>query len=124
MELLIDSFAWMEFFKGTERGRRVYRLLEENAGAIATTAANIYELYYRLEQEFGRPTREKHLAFVKSVAEIVPINEMIARAAGAVRLTHGLSAVDAFAYAAAQLRQAKVVTGDKDFRGLPGVIEI
>lgn len=116
--LIVDSFAWIEFFKGTEKGKKVLNHLKNSEGSVATTAANYYEVYYRITQDAGAVKREEALKVIRNVAMIVPINEELAAIAGEIRLRKGLSAVDSFTLAAAKKFGGKVLTGDKHFAGL------
>ena len=115
---VFDSFAWIELFKGGKKGEKVRRLLNEGRDRIATTTANYYEVYYRLEQEKGPALRERYLHFIETKAAVIPISIDIASVAAQIRLVEGLSAIDAFTLAAARKLKAKVVTGDKDFEKL------
>jgi len=112
---VIDSFAWLELFGGTQKGEKVKGVFKENTG-IATTAANYYEVYYRMEQKFGLAARKRAVRFIENNAQIIPIDNRIATGAAEIRLKEGLSAVDAFTLAAARMLNCKVVTGDKHFR--------
>ena len=115
MNVMVDSFAWMEFFKGTERGKKVLNILHDEDNRIYTTVANYYELYYRLTQEQGPSKRDEALAFIKDRSRLMDITEEVARGAAEIRLIEGLSAIDAFTLAAARLVGGKVLTGDRDF---------
>ena len=115
MNLVLDSFAWMEFFKGTTRGRKVLELLGCADNRFYTTTGNYYEIYYRLTQECGKIKMEEALAYIRHNTTLLDITEELARMAGEIRLKEGLSAIDAFTLAAARANNAKVVTGDRDF---------
>ncbi len=114
-EYVIDSFAWMEFFKGTERGGKVKKIMEDDSIGKYTTTANYYEIHYRLTQEKGPGLRDEALAFIKANTRLLDITEEIASTAGEIRVNEGLSAVDAFTLAAARNLKSKVLTGDQDF---------
>lgn len=112
MRILLDSYAWIELFKGTIEGSRVKRLMEANAGEVYTTAANYYEVYYSMEEDFGGEIRAKCMASVKASSQMLSIDAKTAEEAAILRLRAGLSAVDAFTLAAGKALGAKVVTGD------------
>ena len=57
-------------------------------------------------------------------ATIVPLDESLALEAADVSLRHGLAMADSIVYATAERYDAKIVTGDADFEGLPGAIVI
>ncbi len=114
MKLVFDSSAWQTYFEGGEKSFAVEKLLKENAGQILTTTANLYEVKYLALRE-GREKAEQAVAFVRSNAEIIPIDEYLAMQAAEFRSSHGLSAVDAFTLAAAVQFNAKIVSRDSHF---------
>lgn len=119
MRVMVDSFAWLELFSGGSRGARIREIMEKSPGELYTTAANYYEVYYRATQSAGPDKRDEGLAIIKSNAIVLPVGETVATGAAKIRLTHGLSAVDAFTLAAARMVGAKVLTGDSDFKKFP-----
>jgi len=118
---VIDSFAWMEFFKGTSRGKKVKDIIEDERIQKYTTAANYYEIYYRIFQEKGQSIKDEAISFIKANSKLVDITEEIASIAAEIRIDEGLSAIDSFTLAAARLIKAKVLTGDKDFSKIKDV---
>ncbi|MFH1257714.1 MAG: PIN domain-containing protein [Candidatus Micrarchaeota archaeon] len=124
MKIMVDSFAWLAYFKKERGGEKVYALLKNKESEVFTTAANLYEIYYRLSEDVGKEKLLIALSFIKTRAKIVAVDELIAEIAAEVRLHHGLKAIDAFTYAAAKQLNAKVVTGDRDFSKLDNVILI
>jgi len=76
--VLLDSFAWIEYFNGTTAGEKVQSFLE--AGRVLTPAivvAELSEKHKRLNREFG-PKYD----FVKARTSVVPLEEELARVAG------------------------------------------
>src|SRR6266511_6365294 len=76
--VVLDTFAWIEYFNGTSAGEKVQDFLE--TGLALTTAIVIAELsakHKRLNREFG-PKYD----FVKGRTSIVPLEEELARVAG------------------------------------------
>ena len=55
---------------------------------------------------------------------VVPLTSTIALTAADLGLEHGLAMADAVVYATGLLNEAPVVTSDRDFEGLPGVVYI
>jgi predicted nucleic acid-binding protein len=124
MDFLFDSFAWLVFFKKEGGYMKVAAILKDPRHNIFTTAANLYEVYYRLAQDCGHSALEIALPFIKTKSQVIPIDAGLAESAGEIRLKYGLSAIDSFTYSAAQNIDASVVTGDKDFSKLKNVILI
>lgn len=122
MRILLDSYAWMELFKGTEKGAKVRRLIENEQNEAYTSAANYYEVYYSVEAQYGTETRAEHIAALKASSKIIQVDEAIAEAAARIRLETGLHALDAFTLAAARTVGAKVVTGDPHLTKFSGEV--
>lgn len=122
MGLVVDSFAWLEFFKGGPLAEKILGILERSKGSVYTTTANFYEVYYRSSEIYGPEKRERNLAVIKANAELLYLSENMAREAGEIRLRHGLSAIDAFTLAAARIIGGKVLTGDPHFKEFAGEI--
>ena len=80
----------------------------------------LYEVYKLIKRE--RSEEEAFLAASQLMrTRVVPLSEELAISAADVALEHGLAMADAIVYATAQREGAALVTGDADFRGLPGV---
>ncbi|OGS48801.1 MAG: hypothetical protein A3K68_04275 [Euryarchaeota archaeon RBG_16_68_13] len=121
---VLDSFAWVEYFRGTEAGRAVAGELEAAlVGTPLVVVAEIRDKYVR-EQI---PDWSSDLAFIKSMTALLPEDEPIAVRAGETknrmrdegRSDFGL--IDAIIYETARAVDATLVTGDPHFRGVRGV---
>jgi predicted nucleic acid-binding protein len=122
--ILIDSFAWLEILKGTERGRHALEVIRSREKRF-TSVLNLYELRYRIEQLRDAPTAMEFLAAIQAECGIMPVDETIALAAGEVKIRHpALGAVDCILLATATVHHLQPVTGDQHFKGMEGVEEI
>lgn len=121
MNVLLDSWAWIEVFKGTDAGRKVITEVKK-AGTAFTTAVNLYEVCYRIREDEGEERMMQAQSFIEHRATILDIDKKIAFAAVHVRLKERLQAIDSFTLAAARLNAAKVVSGDPHFKGIKDVI--
>ncbi|MEK6953834.1 MAG: PIN domain-containing protein [Candidatus Micrarchaeota archaeon] len=122
MKLMLDTFAWILILEEGAAGSKVVKMIEQNQGELYTTAGNLYEVHYRVAEKYGRAKLLEFETMIKTEAQIIPIDAELATLAAEMRLKHGLKAIDAFTYAAAQQLGAKVVTGDKDFAKLKDVM--
>lgn len=123
---VIDSYAWIEYFKGTEAGLKAKRYIEVELSATPTIV--VAELCRKLLREVnaGRETIDgmnKMLKFVRSSTIIVDLNYDIALLAGEIdvrrkRRVRGWGLADSIILATARICNAKVVTGDEHFRDL------
>jgi len=123
---VVDSYAWIEYFRGTSAGVKAKRYIEEEDSATPTIV--IAELSRKLlkEIEAGRETpegRKARLEFIKTSTIIVNLTQDIAVLAGEIdverkREVKGWGLADSIILATARKNKAKVVTGDEHFRDL------
>jgi predicted nucleic acid-binding protein len=57
-------------------------------------------------------------------AAIAPVDESLALEAADVSLAHGLAMADSLVYATARRHDARLVTADEDFEGLPETLVV
>lgn len=112
-----DTWAWVEYWKGNDRVRGYI----EGPDARITSMITIAELerFYGTDKE----RMDQMVSTIRSRSLLVPVDLVIARAAGRVRREMKEGGIaDAIIYATALRHRAKVVTGDPHFRRLPEVI--
>jgi predicted nucleic acid-binding protein len=80
----------------------------------------LYEVYKSLKQRLEKQTVARALAQM-SERRTIPLDETLALTAAETSLTHSLPMADAIIYATAWQHEAKLVTSDAHFEGLPGV---
>jgi predicted nucleic acid-binding protein len=125
-EYVVDSYAWIEYFRGSEAGKRARGFIEGGQAATATiTVAELREKYTRE----GWPYFDEDLLFIMSLTAIVNLTKDIAVTAGEINAAmkakvKGWGMADSITLATAQVAKAKVVTGDKHFKGLKQAILI
>ena len=131
-EFMIDTYAWVEYFAGSETGRKVKNYIEGHAAATPTIV--VAELSAKLRKEIldRRETdegRSKKLEFVKSSTEVVGLDGQIATQAGELdvlrkRVVKNWGLADSIVLATARGGGARVVTGDKHFADLKEVVYV
>ena len=115
---LIDSYAWIEYFRGTRIGEEARSYIEGREAATATiTIVELREKYLRE----GWSYFDEDLAFMSSSTLIVPLDKSIAVLAGEInhsmkRVVKGWGVSDSIILATAKSPSAKVVTGDRHFK--------
>lgn len=123
-EYVIDSFAWVEYFRGTEAGGKVRRYVEGDRAATSTvTLAELREKYLRERWT----SLEEDVAFIAGRTLLAPVDRQIALLAGELNHTRKKTVrdwgmVDSIILATARAASAEVVTGDTHFHGLPDAI--
>lgn len=128
-----DTYAWIEYFRGTDRGLIVKKLLEQKGGVTPSIVlAELARKYLR--EGFNPDEVVTRLLFIESKTEIATIDVDVAIEASKVYLRlaelakekklRKPSLADAIVYAIALLRRDDLVTGDKLFEGLSNVFYI
>jgi len=134
VKIVVDSYAWVELFIGSEKGGVVKEKLSE-AEEIYTPDIVLAELarkYWR--ESVDAQTIAERISKIVEISRIVPIDKDVAIKAAELDLElkkearkKGLQApglFDAIVLAVAEVTGAKLITGDKHFEGRPRVIWI
>jgi len=122
---VLDTFAWVEYFRGTEKGKTVRDCIGEGDCATPTMVlAELSDVYERGKNKYW----ERDLAFIISKTTIINLDQNIAIQAGKVksiiREKHStkFGLADAIILTTAQELKAKVVTGDQHFEKLSDIV--
>lgn len=119
---VLDTYAWVEYFIGSKKGRRVEDCLEDSV----TPSIVLAELANKYSRE-GRQFLERDLAFIESKSVIQELTRDIAVEAGKIHAKKRETVkdwgfVDSIILATARSLNAKVVTGDKHFKSEKNVV--
>jgi len=130
--IVLDSYAWVEHFAGTDKGETVRACLAEGALSPSIVLAEVARKYLR--EGFRREDVVKRLAFITARSDLQEINVDIALAASeaydelsfkAEREKIGKpSLADGIVLATARWAKLKLISGDRHFKGLPEVVYI
>ncbi len=114
-----DTYAWIEYFRGSEKGAVVKRLLETQEGYTPSIVLAEVARKYRREG-FNEDDILKRLLFIVSKTEVVTIDIEISLKASEIYLEllelskklrlRTPSLADAIVYSIAMLKQDKLVT--------------
>jgi predicted nucleic acid-binding protein len=118
---VIDTWAWVEYFRGSEVGRRAKDHIEK---CVNFTPTIVLAEMKRKFVEWGRSDFEEKLEFMRRHSTLIPLDESAATLAGEIRANppvKGMGIVDCILLAASRLYGAKIVTGDPHFRMLTQV---
>ncbi|MEK6886504.1 MAG: PIN domain-containing protein [Nanoarchaeota archaeon] len=122
-DYVLDSFAWMELFLGTEKGKIVGELIDKKDVAIPIIAlAELSDKFDREHQNF-----EPSFLFIQQKATILPLTIDIALKAGKLKnelrkIARNISLADCLGLQIAKSVGATFVTGDPDFKDVKGVM--
>jgi predicted nucleic acid-binding protein len=120
---LIDSWAWVEYFKGGKAGGKARKWIEGSEKAVISTI-NIAEVYRWILQSYDEAIAEEKRRIMKKRCFTIPLTEEIAVEAAKIRKKKGFGLGDAIIYSTAKYERSKVLTGDKHFRTVDNVIFI
>lgn len=124
---IVDAWAWIEYFRGTQYGAKLNDLLEDPATDIYTCAITVAEIISKTARE----SRDIEAAYdmLLSNSQIIKLDEQNSKQAGLIhakmrQISKDFGIADAFIVAAANKLEAKIVTGDPHFKGLKNAIMI
>ena len=129
---VIDSYAWIEYFKASNEGGKAKGFIEgEGSATPVIVVAEVSRKLLR-EVEAGKETKEerrRHLEFIRSSSQIIHIDFDRAAEAGEIdvemkKKVRGWGLVDSIILTLARSADAKVVTGDEHFREIKEAILI
>ncbi len=118
MTVLIDSWAWIEYWRGGSRSKKAAEHVEGSEPAVASTI-NLTEIFFWVLRHYNERLAQEKRETLRKRCFLIPADETIAVDAARLKRSLKLSLADALILATARSRDAKVVTGDKDFKGLP-----
>jgi predicted nucleic acid-binding protein len=127
-KIVVDAYAWIEVFLGSEAGRRAKGIIEE-AETVLTPGTVLAEVARKYNRDGATaPTIRKRLATMLETSEPVDVDADLAleAAKATVQLerraaSSGLrkpSLFDGIVLASARQSDAKVLTGDEHFKDL------
>lgn len=124
---VIDAYAWIEYFDGTLLGEKVKALIEDKRNIVYTNVLTIAELSGRFSKTNKNFDEAKKIT--TSLSAIYNITSDFAEEVGKLHVElkkerKHMGLVDAFVLLTARKLNAKVVTGDEDFRGLKEALMI
>lgn len=131
--LVFDSYAWIEYFAGSEKGLKVKDLMLK-ADLIYTPSVILLEVANKYSrEEFDANIINERLRIIRGISIVDPIRDevlvilreaqkLLDKNARRLGIKRKPSMVDYYLLALAKKINAKVVTGDEHFKGLNRVI--
>lgn len=119
---VVDTSAWIDFFRGTERGRKVKNLILAPGKVVEIVTPTLVMAEFR--QHYAKTGHQGYEADMERIRllsdEVLPLDEATALQAGLLRSKHvnrNLSMVDCVLLAVAEQRGSKVLSLDGGFKG-------
>ena len=126
MKYVIDSYAWLEYCMGTEKGEKAKAIIDSPEHEKLTPSICIAEIYAKALKLEGEEGAEERRAFMKASSAFIPLNESIAVQAAKLDVSmkknvDGWGLADSIVLATAKFTRSKVLTGDRHFQRLEDV---
>ena len=122
MIVLVDSWAWIEYLKGSFAGEKAKEVIENNNRLLLATI-NVSEIY-RFLLENMPSSAEKLMQFVLKSSFVIPLETSTALKAARIKHEKKMGLADAIVLATAIENKASVLTGDDDFKKIQNIIYI
>lgn len=125
---VLDSWALLAFFKGEAAADDVETLVHKataEKARLLLCVVNWGEVYYGMWRAGGQAAADDVAADLSRMPiELVEADLHLAKQAATYKATHKMSYADAFAAALAKIKNAELVTGDREFKALEKEIKI
>lgn len=122
---VVDSWAWIEYFDGSPSGEKIKGYVENEKNIVYTSSVTLAEVV----SKFLRKHLDPHQAVkgISTLSIILPVDSDIATFAGELHAdirahVKDFGLADAFVFAAARKKGAKILTGDPHFKGFKEAI--
>jgi len=123
---VIDAYAWIEYLDGSNLGKKVVQILEDN-NEIYTCAITIGEVVSKVAR-MGKDAKTAY-DILLSNSQIITVDDDLSLQAGLIHCEmrknqKDFGLADAYILAAARKLKSKILTGDPHFRGIKEAIMI
>jgi predicted nucleic acid-binding protein len=127
-QVVFDSPAVLSFFQNEQGADAVRKMILDSVEGeivLSVSAVNLGEIWYIVARKISADRADALVHTILNMPiEIVEANWAVTRQAASYKLNGGLSYADCFAAALAKLRNAELVTGDKEFKKVEKEIKI
>lgn len=123
MTVLIDSWAWIEYWKGSKYGQNASKYIDSEE-EVFVSAINITEIYSWFSRNYDQDIAKGRIEIIEKRCFIVPLEKELAISAAKLKLKYKLGIADSIVLATGGQINGKVVTGDPDFENIEGVVFI
>ncbi len=124
---VIDSYAWIEYLEGSEKGKNVESIISDSSNEIYSHTLTVSEVVSKTKRR-GMNVESAFNA-VTIFSKLIGIDAESAKAAGIFHAemretVKGFGLTDAFILILARRMSAKIVTGDPHFRSFKETVMI
>jgi predicted nucleic acid-binding protein len=116
---VFDASAWIEYLEGTEKGKAIIKIAENEDNEIFTSSTTVAEVI----SKFLRANKDTKIAItgINNLSIVIDASQEISIAAGQIHVEEKkknkeFGMLDAFVAATAKKLNAKILTMDPDFK--------
>lgn len=126
--IVFDSHALLTFFqneKGADKVEKTIRTVNKDGGRKLIHIINLAEILYITKRTFGEAEKIQVYAAIKRMDfEIVQATEDLVFFASDLKAEYSISFADCFALATAITNDAKIITGDPEFKEVAHLVDV
>ncbi len=120
--ILLDTWAWIEYFNGTSKGSKVKETIEKTQVYTSIISlAEISKWVYKNEGNLGPIIKQINVNSIVIDLEEEILIESGRRYNQIRKSKKEIGLIDVIIYTTANIHSLKLLTGDPDFEGLEGV---
>jgi predicted nucleic acid-binding protein len=124
---VIDAYAWIEYLDGTEAGKQVKKIIEDDANEIYTCAVTVAEVISKVARK-GLDIKTAYDILLGN-SQVVNVDEELSKETGLLhaemrKKEKDFGLADAYVLATAKRLKSKVLTGDLHFKNVKEAIVI
>jgi len=123
LTVLIDSWAWIEYWKGGKLAGEAASYIDGDEES-AVSAINLAEVHLAIAKSYDEAMAGEKVATMEKRCHVVPVDRDIAIEAAKIKKKEKLGLADALILATARQVGGRVVTGDPDLKQFEDVIFI
>jgi len=124
---VVDASAWIEYFISSSRGEKAKKIIDDNQNEIFTSPITIAEIMSVVKRE--KRDHKSVYETITSISQTFLVDDSFARDVGMLHAdirfkVKGFSLADAFVLLTARKLNARILTGDFDFKGFKEAVMI
>lgn len=120
MTVLIDSWAWIEYWKGGKLANDAASYIDGDEESVVSTI-NLAEVYLWVARAYDEDTAGEKVATMEKRCHVIQVEREIAIEAAKIKRKERLGLADSLILATARQVGGRVVTGDSDMKDLRDV---
>ncbi|PIN81535.1 hypothetical protein COV11_01885 [Candidatus Woesearchaeota archaeon CG10_big_fil_rev_8_21_14_0_10_30_7] len=118
-DYVIDAWAWIEYLEGSDKGKKVANIIEQDSNSLLTSSATVAEVISKFLR-VGKNIKIV-LSAINNLSFVVNVDNELGISAGKIHFeakkkNKDFGMLDSFVVATAKKRKARILTGDNDFK--------